>query len=108
MDKSYYLGAVSSDHANNIKKGIKDGTFNIKELLTLENENSVIPIMCANCLTILEGAQQNAEALAKAANIALPEDLHGKYFQTSSCLVCNESGNEEIEVKLKDVKELAN
>jgi len=103
-DKSILLGSTDPI----IRDNTKTIPFDVTKLLILEHKDSVINILCANCLTILEGSKNNAKALANAAKVDLPDDLTGKYFQTSSCLVCNNGREKKMTVWLKDVKELAN
>jgi len=99
--KNIYLGSVDP------YKKVQKEPLDVNKLQYLEHEGSVVVIACANCNTILEGAQGNADALCRAANIPLRIDFEGKYFLTSSCFVC-QAENGEITVELKNISDLIN
>ncbi|MCX6792931.1 MAG: hypothetical protein NTY12_02805 [Candidatus Falkowbacteria bacterium] len=101
MNKSDYVGSVDSTHAKANK------VFDVNQLLSLDNDDSAVNIMCKNCHSVIEGTQKAAMSLAVAAKTDLPDDLTGKYFQTSLCMFCDNT-DDEVTVELKDIAELAN
>jgi len=101
MEKSFYLGSVDAEHVK------KEKNFDVNKLLTLENNDAVVNIMCNNCHSVVEGTMAAAVSLAQAANVDLPENLSDKYFLTSCCLLCDQSDN-EVSVELKGIKQFVN
>lgn len=99
--KNIYLGSVDTS------KKVQKEPLDVNKLLTLEHEGSVVNIACSNCGVVVEGAQGNADALCRAANVPLRKDFKCKYFLTSSCFVCR-AENGEITVELKNISDLIN
>jgi hypothetical protein len=66
---------------------------NLLEPLDGPLQNPPVPTVmhsfCVGCGFYLEITQERAEELAEMAGIILPYSLHGYYFETHSCSLCD-------------------
>jgi hypothetical protein len=71
--------------------------------MALEGEDAIIQTFCMGCGMMFELNENGARDLAKIAEIELPDDATGKFFQTGCCPYCD---SVDTQVLLRDKVEL--